>query len=156
MRRLDRYGREYVRRATVAAGDAYIESGLNVGTATGAAAGEVRTSGSIRGGASLGLGGTYGAVMRMNYIEGLGDDANANLRPDGGLAWGLIMIICSSEVSVCLAVRNGGFTIVSDPNNAYSTTDTDGKHCLLNIDGDDRIKNRRGAPRTYRVHLLGF
>lgn len=104
----------------------------------------------------LSASGQQNAVIRGNNPT-VNDDASANLRADGGYVYGIFVVICTSEVTVCLAGYDNttGFYIISDPLDRFRTTDTDGYHCLLQAGANGQIKNRRGGQRTYRIHLLG-
>ena len=133
---------------TVAAGDAMIEGGLNVGTATGAAAGDIRASG------ALWLGPT-GPRMNMNYLV-LDDDETDNILSAGGAAHGLFAILNATTGSVGLFSRSvNTVTIISDPSGVWRNTDTDGFSCVYVSGANLVLRNRSGSTMGYRIHHFG-
>lgn len=135
-------------------GNVQVARGVSVGT-TGALQGQVKTFGHILGGASLYLNGQTTAYIEHNAFS-LQDEESAPLAPAGGTAYGLFVVHCSSAFSTCLvAIDNSTrVTIIADTKNQFSTTDTDGKHCILWDGANIVLKNRFGVARNYRVHGL--
>ena len=131
-----------------------VSEGLNVGTATGATAGQVKTSAAILGGGALSLSGQTTTYATQNYIA-MADDATANLYVEGGESG--FFLITTNGGEQCLGTCNPvshTVTIISDPGNLFATTDTDGKRCLLVSGGNLTIKNRSGGILLYYVHRL--
>jgi hypothetical protein len=125
--------------------------GLNVGTATGATAGQMRASGGLL------LGGQTAAMVRQHAVSALADDATANLTADAAVGRGLFVIYAVEDASMVVAVRNANtIAILSDIGTTFDVADTDGKSCLLVVSTKLSIKNRRGSARDYYVNHIGF
>jgi len=131
-----------------------VATGLNVGTATGATAGQIKTSAAIFGGGALSLSGQTTTLMTQNYVA-QADEATNNLFAEGGE--GGFFLLTSNAGWYCL----GGcdpvshtVTLISNPSGEYAITDTDGKVCLLVSTGNLTIKNRSGGVLLSSVHRL--
>ncbi len=112
-------------------------------------------TGAMRAGAYVQASGSTVTALKMNQFT-LADEASARLIADSATPYGLIAVICLSEVSVALfAVFSGGnVTVISDPSNVYRNTFTDGYHCVYWSGSEFILTNRRGGSRQYHIHAL--
>ena len=133
-------------------GNAGISGGLNVGTATGATVGQVKTSAAILGGGALSLSGQALAGYTQNSFA-LADDATANMFVEGG-GFGSFMITNATTVEIAWGYYTNivGAVITVTSGGSWAVADTDGSHCILYAAPNLTLKNRTGGARTYRVH----
>jgi hypothetical protein len=129
-------------------GDVKIDGGVNVGTATGAAAGEIRASGGLY------LDNQNTVSYRQHIISALADEASARIHPTL-TGYSFFVVYNSSNGTAAAFVRSGGSIAKLGGDASFVTTDTDNKACVL-VDGSSNtvVKNRLGGPRNFRIHLF--
>jgi len=126
-------------------------AGLNVGTATGAAAGEISSSGSVYPG---------GTVLRLRTYEttGVANGSTWTVRATGTNSAAFLIVAEATNGNERLALlmySAGAVSLVSNPDTAWSVTDTALKHCLYLSAGNLIYKNNSGAPANARIMILG-
>ena len=129
--------------ASIGLNGAGILNSLNVNT-TGATTGQIRSSGNLALNSAT-------HIIEQNNLTSLADGATANLLQSAA-RYGLYFVVCSTDVQAALFIYDGAFlTIISDPTNTFSGTDTANKHCILLSGTTLTLKNRRGAAKNYRI-----
>lgn len=122
---------------------------INVGSASGASAGQIRASGTLR------LGGiTNGGVKQATYS--LADDATTQLFATNDRGWAFVYDNGNAAAIYQINGDSNSVSEISDTATAYATTNTDG---LTSIEatgaGVYTLRNRRGGARVYTATLIG-
>lgn len=131
-----------------------VDLGLNVGTASSAATGQVRAS------AAAMLNGMTAHQYAQNLVSNLADHGKTQI----GLAaddWAFVFILCSNGQNAIYALNGGGHTVneISDPSGTFTTTEDNDTTINIYWDAGNaryEINNEYGSSQSFYLWLLRY